>query len=142
MSTKLPMENVNEMLQNTLKQQEQSLETSKMLYKKMVEVEGRMDRQVEKVERLHKQINDENRLLPAEIDELTTMVKDRAVSLTQRYYPELDGKEFRDEVGKMKRRIWSKLKAKFQTSKYIHTKRKDFVAAKKFIHTFDPLQYV
>ena len=88
-----------------------------------------------------KEFRDTNRLLPSEVDDVYTSVVDKSLELAKTYH---SNKEvtFTKFVGKYRRMIWSKLKKRFGTSKYIHIKRMDYVACLMFIENFDPLDYL
>lgn len=81
---------------------------------------------------LKNQIDDENRLLPSETDELYEAVRASSIELVKSLNID-DDQEFKREVGKMRRRIWKKANKKFGVSKYIHVRRKDFEDYKGYI---------
>lgn len=88
-----------------------------------------------------KEFRDTNRLLPSEVDDVYNAVVEKSVELAKsRNHEEDDG--FTKVVGKYRRLIWSKLKKRFGTSKYIHIKRMDYVATLMFIETFNPEDYL
>jgi DNA repair exonuclease SbcCD ATPase subunit len=88
-----------------------------------------------------KEFRDTNRLLPSEVDDVYTSVVDRSLELAKIRHTESDD-NFTKIVGKYRRMIWSKLKKRFGTSKYIHIKRMDYVSSLMFIENFDPEDYI
>lgn len=88
-----------------------------------------------------KEFRDTNRLLPSEVDDVYTSVVDKSLELAKTYHSK-DDDAFTKFVGKYRRMIWSKMKKRFGTSKYIHIKRMDYVACLMFIENFDPLDYL
>ncbi|WP_409346790.1 hypothetical protein [Paenibacillus sp. MBLB4367] len=101
------------------------------------EVKGVKD----EIAQFEKEFRDTNRLLPSEVDDVYRAVVDKSVELAKRRnHEEDDG--FTKVVGKYRRLIWSKLKKRFGTSKYIHIKRMDYVSTLMFIETFNPEDYL
>ncbi|MEX2462032.1 MAG: hypothetical protein WD469_12200 [Paenibacillaceae bacterium] len=88
-----------------------------------------------------KEFRDTNRLLPSEVDDVYTSVVARSLELAK-IWPSESSDNFTKTVGKYRRMIWSKMKKRFGTSKYIHIKRMDYVACLMFIENFDPLDYL
>lgn len=128
-------------LQKSLENQRSQSDAMAMMLQRMMEVETNVNQTAAEIKVLAKQIKDENRLLPAEIDDLWNEVRDKSVELAKyRHHEEDEG--FTRIVGKYRKNIWSKMKKKFGTSKYIHIKRVDFTPALEFVRTFDPEDYM
>lgn len=150
--SKLPEErkNVFSFLEASLKNQEESTSYMKtMLYEmrsaldevketrdQVVDVQQEVDGVKLEMVDLAKQIKDENRLLPSEVDDLFNAVVIKSIQLAKTYH-EKEEEEFKKIVGKYRRLVWRKINKHFGTSKYIHIKRKDFQSALDYIRDFD-----
>ena len=110
-------------------------EQLKAALKLSLETEERIESVENKIEDFEKKFNDENRLLPAETDDIYKAVVERSVHLVKSVYPEgaIGNEEFKKEVGLMRRRMWSRIKKRYGVSKYIHMKRKDYDDALQYI---------
>lgn len=135
-------------MEMSLKNQREQVGAMEMLLQNMLGVEKRVDEKLVKVEKvesrieeLAKELRDENRLLPAEIDDLFMSVVAKSTELAKIRHKEEDEK-FTRIVGKYRKNIWSKLKKKFGVSKYIHIKRIDYQPAMDFVNGFDPEDYL
>lgn len=134
-------ENVFSILEQSLSNQRNNLKAMEMMVGEMKSIKEDVAKQHEEIQVLAKQIQDENRLLPSEIDDLYQAVVIKSVSIVKAT-SNLEGKEFRDEVGKIRKFIWNKLKRKFGVSKYIHLPRKHFDEALEFVRTFSILDHI
>ena len=85
----------------------------------------------EDIDKFKKDFEDNNRLLPGEVDDLYNNVCDRSIKLVRQMGIQ-DEEEFKKEVGKTRRRIWTKLKKNFGISKYINLQRKYYDEAMDF----------
>lgn len=128
---------INKSLQN----QSQQIHDMQMILQEVSDMRDDIVKDRETVIELAKQIKDENRLLPAEIDDLYNAVVSKSIDLAKDRNDE-DTEEFKKVVGKYRRFIWSKLKRHNGTSKYIHTKRVDFEPSLEFVRTFNPENYI
>ena len=126
--------NVYSFLEQSIANQKNNVQAMEVMY-------GEMKTIRDEVEGLAKEIRDENRLLPAEIDDLYEAVRTKSINIVKAS-TELEGDDFKKEVGKTRRFIWSKMKKKFGTSKYIHLPRKNFDEAMEFVHKFSLTDYV
>lgn len=134
-------ENVFSILEQSLNNQRTNLQTMEVMVGEMKSIKEDVSKQHEEIQVLAKQIQDENRLLPSEIDDLYKAVVIKSVSIVKST-SNLSGKEFKDEVGKIRKFIWNKLKRKFGVSKYIHLPRKHFDDAVDFVRTFSILDHI
>ncbi|GIP55907.1 ORF6C domain-containing protein [Paenibacillus vini] len=144
MAMNLPVsknENVFSILEQSLSNQRNNLQTMEMMVGEMKSIKEDVSKQHEEIQALAKQIQDENRLLPSEIDDLYQAVVLKSIN-TVRATSTLEGKEFKAEVGRTRRFIWNKLNRKFGTSKYIHLPRKHFDEALEFVRTFSILDHI
>lgn len=128
-------------LQKSLEHQREQGTALEVMLGRMIEIETNVNETAAEIKVLAKQIKDENRLLPAEIDDLWVAVREKSTELAKYRHAEEDEK-FSRVVGKYRKNIWSKMKRKFGTSKYIHLKRVDFPAAMEFVESFDPEDYL
>jgi uncharacterized protein YoxC len=128
-------------LQKSLETQREQGNALQLMLNRMMEIETNVNNTAAEIKILAKQIKDENRLLPAEIDELWIAVRDKSIELAKIRHKEED-ENFSRIVGKYRKNIWSKMKRRFGTSKYIHIRRADFDAAMNFVRTFDPEDYL
>lgn len=150
MSKMLPAEQrqLRSFIDLSVRNQREQLNAMELILQEINGVEERVNDKLVKVEKIEskmeelaKQITDENRLLPAEIDDLWVAVRDKSTELAKHRHTE-DEDKFSRVVGKYRKNIWSKMKRKFGTSKYIHLKRVDFPAAMEFVENFDPEDYL
>lgn len=128
-------------LQKTLEKSREQDNALQLMLNRMLEVETNVNETAAEIKVLAKEIRDENRLLPSEIDELFEAVVAKSVSLAKVRNEEED-EHFPRVVGKYRKFIWSKLKKRFGTSKYIHIKRIDFNPALQFVAEFNPEDYI
>lgn len=119
-------------------------EQLKAAMKLSLETEERIDNVENKIDEFEKKFNDENRLLPAETDDIYNAVIAKSTKLVKTVYAEGDisDEEFKKEVGLMRRRIWARLKKRYGVSKYIHMKRKDFDDALQYINRMTILDLI
>lgn len=129
-----PNENVYQFMEQTIVQQENGAKAMRMMFTEVKNIRDEM-------RGLAKEIRDENRLLPAEIDELYEAVRLKSINIVKNS-TDLEGDGFKKEVGKTRKFMWSKLKKRFGVSKYIHLPRKDFEKAMEFVKTFSVLDHV
>lgn len=142
MSKKLQETNqVYSFLQKSLENQRNQGEAMELMLNRMMEVETNVNETAAEIKVLARQIKDENRLLPAEIDDLYNAVVEKSVELAKIRHKE-DDDHFPRIVGRYRKNIWSKMKKKFGTSKYIHIKRADYQPAMDFVNYFDPEDYL
>jgi hypothetical protein len=127
--------NVYGFLQKSLENQSQQGQALQLMLNRMIEIEGNVSEAHVEIKMLAKEIRDENRLLPAEVDDLYNIVRERSVSLAKGLSIE-DEDEFGKTVGKIRRLMWRKLNKKFGTSKYIHIRRKDLEDVLVFVKKF------
>lgn len=132
----------------SVRNQREQLHAMELILQEINGVEERVNEKLVKVEKIEskmeelaKQITDENRLLPAEIDDLYMAVVEKSTELAK-YRHQEEEEKFSRIVGKYRKNIWSKMKRKYGTSKYIHLKRADFPSAMEFVETFDPEDYL
>lgn len=128
-------------LQKSIESQREQGNAMEIMLNRMMEIENGVNETAAEISILAKQIKDENRLLPAEIDDLFMAVLSKSTELAKVRHNEEDEK-FTKIVGKYRKNIWSKMKKKFGTSKYIHTKRIDFQPSLDFVKNFDPEDYI
>lgn len=128
-------------LQKSIESQREQGNAMEVMLNRMMEIENGVNETAAEISILAKQIKDENRLLPAEIDDLFMAVVNKSTALAKIRHNEEDEK-FTKIVGKYRKNIWSKMKKKFGTSKYIHIKRIDFTPAIDFVNSFDPEDYI
>lgn len=128
-------------LQKSIDNQREQGNAMEMMLNRMMEIENNVNETAAEMNVLAKQIKDENRLLPAEIDDLYMLVVEKSTELAKNRHQEKDD-VFTKIVGKYRKNIWSKMKKKFATSKYIHLKRVDFQPAMDFVTNFDPEDYM
>ncbi|WP_052476314.1 ORF6C domain-containing protein [Cohnella kolymensis] len=147
--------NVIEFAQKTIQNSEDTLAAMKAMLEQVVAVSNETKEVREEIvflakdvhdtrneiSQFEKEFRDTNRLLPSEVDDVYKAVVDRSIEIAKFRHKE-DDEKFKIAVGKYRRMIWSKLKKRFGTSKYIHIKRMDYVAALMFIETFDPEDYI
>ncbi|MEK5416301.1 ORF6C domain-containing protein [Paenibacillus sp. FSL L8-0708] len=143
MSVNLPQEtnNMFSFLQHSLEKSKEHDNVLQVLIDEFREMHTEVKETASEVKILAKEIRDENRLLPAEIDDLYNAVVHKSILLAKVNNSE-DDDNFTKIVGKYRRLIWSKLKKKFGVSKYIHVKRIDFKPTMEFIQTFNPEDYL
>jgi len=141
MATNMPSENVYSFLEKSIENQKTNIQAVEMMLRKMQEIESNVSDQHAEIKVLAKQISDENRLLPAEIDDLYEAVRVKSISIVKNS-TDLEGDEFKKEVGKTRKFIWSKLKKHYGISKYIHLPRKHFEDALTFVRTFSVLDHI
>lgn len=144
----LPQSNVIPFLERSIENQRQQLVQSELILSKIREIEANVSEKAADVERmksdiqvLAREIRDENRLLPAEIDDLYHAVVDRSIEVAKKEV-EPSEEDFPKHVGKIRRRIWSEMKKRYGASKYIHIKRKDFQGAMSFVDSFKMSDYI
>ncbi len=128
-------------LQKSLQGQREQSNVLQTMLDQMLEIESNVLQTAAEVKVLAKEIRDENRLLPAEIDDMYMAVVAKSISLAKVRNNESDD-GFTKIVGKYRRMIWSKMKKHFGASKYIHTKRINFKAVLEFIESFNPEDYL
>lgn len=128
-------------LQKSLENQREQGTAMEVMLGRMMEIENDVNQTAAEIKVLARQIKDENRLLPAEIDDLYMAVVEKSTELAKIRHHEED-ESFTKIVGRYRKNIWSKLKKKFATSKYIHLKRVDYEAALEFVSNFDPEDYL
>lgn len=141
-------ENVYSFLQLSLRNQRDQVNALDVIISRMQEIENRVDEKVTKVEQIEsnvsllaKEIRDENRLMPSEIDDLFNAVVEKSIQIAKLNHPD-EGEKFTKSVGKFRKLIWSKLKKHFGVSKYIHVKRVDYEPALAFIDGFTLEDYI
>lgn len=96
---------------------------------------------VGEVQMMVQEVRDSVTLTDAECYQLQSLVHKKSNTLTKDRYTESDEK-FKDMVGRYRRMIWSKLKARFEVVKYSHVRRIDFDDAVDFIKEFRPEDYI
>ena len=128
-------------LQKSLENQREQGNALEIMLGRMIDIESNVLQSAAEIKVLAKEIRDDNRLLPAEIDDLWVAVRDKSTELAKIRHKEEDD-SFTRVVGKYRKNIWSKMKKKFGTSKYIHIKRVDFKPALEFVSGFDPEDYM
>lgn len=128
-------------LQKTLDKSREQDSALQLMINRMLEIETNVNETAAEIKVLAKEIRDDNRLLPSEIDDLYNAVVEKSVSLAKDRNDEED-EHFTKVVGKYRKFIWSKMKKKFGTSKYIHIKRIDFKPALQFVSDFNPEDYI
>ncbi|EJW19191.1 ORF6C domain-containing protein [Paenibacillus alvei] len=128
-------------LESSLARQQEQGTAMQMMLSQMKKVEANVLETAAKVEVLAKEIRDENRLLPSEIDELFQATVSRSIELTK-MTPGVEESQFTQYVGKYRKLIWRKMNKHFGVSKYIHIKRIDFENAIEFAKSFDPKDYI
>ncbi|MCY9542666.1 ORF6C domain-containing protein [Paenibacillus alvei] len=128
-------------LESSLARQQEQGTAMQMMLSQMKKVEANVLETAAKVEVLAKEIRDENRLLPSEIDELFQATVSRSIELTK-MTPGVEESQFTPYVGKYRKLIWRKMNKHFGVSKYIHIKRIDFENAIEFAKSFDPKDYI
>ncbi|BFH10840.1 ORF6C domain-containing protein [Paenibacillus melissococcoides] len=128
-------------LEHSFKRQQEQGAAMQVMLSQMKKVEANVLETAAKVEVLAKEIRDENRLLPSEIDELFQATVTRSIELTK-MTPGVEEAQFTKFVGKYRKMIWRKMNRHFGVSKYIHIKRIDFEKAVEFAKSFDPKEYI
>jgi hypothetical protein len=128
-------------LKKSIDSQREQGNAMELMLNQMMEIQGSVNDTAAEVRVLARQIKDENRLLPAEIDDLYMLVVEKSTELAKIRHHEED-ETFTKIVGRYRKNIWSKMKKKFATSKYIHLKRIDFQPAMDFVTNFDPEDYM
>ena len=143
MSNQLPVQsnNVISFLEMSVRNQKEQANAMEVMILEMKRIENNVMAIEENIVRLAEQIKDENRLLPAEVDDLYNAVVAKSNEIAKANYSGPEN-EFTKYVGKIRRVIWSKLKKHCGVSKYIHIKRKDFEDALKFIQRFSLVDYI
>lgn len=129
-------QNVYSFLQRSLESQRVHTDALQLMLDRMMIVESNVNEAAAEIRVLHNEIKDKVRLMPSEVDDLFMAVVDRSNELAKRRHAE-ESEEFSRVVGRFRKCIWSKLKKKFGTSKYIHIRRADFEAALDFVSKFD-----
>lgn len=128
------LQNVHSFIRKSIDNQKSNVQTMELMFNEVQDIHA-------EVKVLAKQISDENRLLPSEIDDLFEAVRMKSIEIVK-MSTNLEGDDFKKEVGKTRRFIWSKMKKKFGTSKYIHLPRKFFDEALDFVNTFSLTNYI
>lgn len=128
-------------IQQQLEAQRQQTEMMQAMLNNMQTIEERVTEAYGQISNLHKQITDENRLMPGEIDDLYQAVVDKSTELAKKNYSEEED-VFTKIVGKYRKCIWSKMKKRFGVSKYIHIRRIDFDEAMQFVRSFRPEEHL
>lgn len=132
---------VYSLIQKQLEAQRQQNEMMQAMLNNMQSIEEKVVGAYEQITELHKQITDENRLLPGEIDDLYQAVVEKSTELAKKNYSEQE-EMFPKVVGKYRKGIWSKMKKRFGVSKYIHIRRIDFEEAIGFVRSFKPEEHL
>lgn len=128
-------------LQKSLEKSRATDNTLELMLNRMMDIETNVNQTAAEIKVLAKEIRDENRLLPAEIDDLYSLVVEKSNELAKHRHSEED-EVYTKIVGKYRKNIWSKLKKKFGVSKYIHIKRVDYKPCMEFVRSFDPEDYL
>ncbi|MGG4217267.1 ORF6C domain-containing protein [Paenibacillus jamilae] len=141
--SKSPQESnqVYSFLQKSLANQREQGNAMEVMLDRMMVIEQSVNQTAAEIQVFAKEFRDINRLLPAEIDELYMAVVEKSTELAKIRHKEVE-ENFPKIVGKYRKNIWSKMKKKFGTSKYIHIKRIDFEPALSFVANFDPENYL
>lgn len=140
--------NVIPFLEKSIENQRNQLVQSEAILSHIRQIEASVTEKAMEVEQiksdielLAKEIHDENRLLPAEIDDLYNAVVAKSIQAARHERDESD-EEFTKVIGRIRRRIWSEMKKRFGASKYIHIRRKDYQGAMDFVKSFKMSDYV
>lgn len=89
---------------------------------------------VSEVREIAEEVRNSVWLFPAESNELHDAVRDRSIELAK--MNQVPEEKFTETVGKIRRRIWSKLKKQFGVAKYIYIPHKNFQDAMRFVREF------
>lgn len=129
------------LIRKSIESQREQINNMEIILNRMEEIEKNVTETSVEIKILAKQITDENRLLPAEIDELYISVVEKSISLAKARNKEED-EGFSKVVGKYRKLVWSKVKKRYGISKYIHLRRVDFKDALSFVSVFNPEDYL
>jgi len=102
---------------------------------------GQAHEKVEEMQIMVQEVRDSVTLTNAECKFLQIAVAIRSTQLTKDRYTE-DDKSFSGTVGKYRRMIWSKLKAKYNVPCYNCIRRIDYDDALEFAKNFRPEDYI
>lgn len=128
-------------LQHQLESSRQTNDTLQLMLNRMMQVEVNVNEKFTEMTTMVDEVRNDMKLSDAQCYELQTYVYNKSKSLSKDRFQEEDA-DFKTTVGKYRRMIWSKLKMKFEVSRYNHIRKIDFDQALEFADTFRPEDYI
>lgn len=128
-------------LQKQIESQRQQNDTLQLMLTRMIQIEQSVNEKFTEMTTMVDEVRNDMKLSDAQCFELQSTVFSKSKSLAKDRYHEEDA-DFKNTVGKYRRMIWSKLKLRFEVSRYNHIRKIDFESALEFVNNFRPEDYI